>query len=282
MMGELWESDPFSPIGYHYKDMTLLHEEQSAYQIVQIHEHPFFGRILVLDGVVQLTQKDEHFYHEMLVHPSMHAHPAPKKVLVVGGGDGGSIREVLRHPSVETAVLVDIDSRVTDIVAEWIPSVASSLVGPLARSEVERHAQGGAAFLESDQRQFDVIIIDSTDPVGPATELFESAFYAEAFNRLTDDGILVTQSESLHFHAGLVRTIQQRLAQSFPIVDCYAQSLSTYAGNWWTFSIASKKFDVRNGFRAPIEGTRYYDAEVHRSAFLSRRVLNQVRAGTFP
>jgi len=281
-MGELWESDPFSPIGYHYKDMTLLHEEQSAYQIVQIHEHPFFGRILVLDGVVQLTQKDEHFYHEMLVHPSMHAHPAPKKVLVVGGGDGGSIREVLRHPSVETAVLVDIDSRVTDIVAEWIPSVASSLVGPLARSEVERHAQGGAAFLESDQRQFDVIIIDSTDPVGPATELFESAFYAEAFNRLTDDGILVTQSESLHFHAGLVRTIQQRLAQSFPIVDCYAQSLSTYAGNWWTFSIASKKFDVRNGFRAPIEGTRYYDAEVHRSAFLSRRVLNQVRAGTFP
>jgi len=281
-MGELWESDPFSPIGYHYKDMTLLHEEQSAYQIVQIHEHPFFGRILVLDGVVQLTQKDEHFYHEMLVHPSMHAHPAPKKVLVVGGGDGGSIREVLRHPSVETAVLVDIDSRVTDIVAEWIPSVASSLVGPLARSEVERHAQGGAAFLESDQRQFDVIIIDSTDPVGPATELFESTFYAEAFKRLTDDGILVTQSESLHFHAGLVRTIQQRLAQSFPIVDCYAQSLSTYAGNWWTFSIASKKFDVRNGFRAPIEGTRYYDAEVHRSAFLSRRVLNQVRAGTFP
>ena len=281
-MGELWESDPFSPIGYHYKDMTLLHEEQSAYQIVQIHEHPFFGRVLVLDGVVQLTQKDEHFYHEMLVHPSMHAHPAPRKVLIVGGGDGGAIREVLRHPSVETAVLVDIDSRVTDIVAEWIPSVASSLVGPLARSEVERHAQGGAAFLESDQRQFDVIIIDSTDPVGPATELFESTFYAEAFKRLTDDGILVTQSESLHFHAGLVRTIQQRLAQSFPIVDCYAQSLSTYAGNWWTFSIASKKFDVRNGFRAPIEGTRYYDAEVHRSAFLSRRVLNQVRAGTFP
>jgi spermidine synthase len=282
MMGELWESDPFSPIGYHYKDMTLLHEEQSAYQIVQIHEHPFFGRVLVLDGVVQLTQKDEHFYHEMLVHPSMHAHPAPRKVLIVGGGDGGAIREVLRHPSVETAVLVDIDSRVTDIVAEWIPSVASSLAGPLARPEVERHAQAGAAFLESDQRQFDVIIIDSTDPVGPATELFESAFYAEAFNRLTDDGILVTQSESLHFHAGLVRTIQQRLAQSFPIVDCYAQSLSTYAGNWWTFSIASKKFDVRNGFRAPIEGTRYYDAEVHRSAFLSRRVLNQVRAGTFP
>jgi spermidine synthase len=282
MMGELRESDPFSPIRYHYKDMTLLHEEQSPYQTVQIHEHPFFGRMLVLDGVIQLTQKDEHFYHEMLVHPSMHAHPAPKQVLVVGGGDGGAIREVLRHPSVETAVLVDIDSRVTDIVAEWIPSVASSLKGPHARSKVECHAQAGAAFLERDPRRFDVIIVDSTDPVGPATELFESAFYAEAFKRLTDDGILVTQSESLHFHAGFVRTVQQRLAQSFPIVDCYTQALSTYAGNWWTFSIASKEFAVRNGVRAPIQGTRYYDAEVHRSAFLPRRVLNQVRAGTFP
>lgn len=281
MMGELRESDPFSPIGYHYKDMTLLHEEQSAYQTVQIHEHPFFGRMLVLDGVVQLTEKDEHFYHEMLVHPSMHAHLAPKHVLVIGGGDGGAIREVLRHPSVETAVLVDIDSRVTDIVAEWIPSVAGSLAGPLAHSKVERHAEAGAAFLENDQRRFDVIIIDSTDPVGPAAELFESGFYAEAFKRLTDDGILVTQSESLHFHAEFVRTVQQRLAQSFPIVDCYTQALSTYAGNWWTFSIASKERDVRNGARAPIEGPRYYDAEVHRNAFLPRRVLDQVRAGMF-
>ncbi len=277
-MADLWESDPFSPIGYHYKDLTLLHEEQSEYQTVQIYEHPFFGRMLVLDGVVQLTQRDEHFYHEMIVHPPMHAHPAPKQVLVIGGGDGGSIREVLRHPSVETAVLVDIDGRVSDVVAEWIPSVASALADP----RVERQDQGGASFLEADQRRFDVIVIDSTDPVGPATELFESAFYAQAFHRLSDDGIVVTQSESLHFHADFVRTVQQRMAENFPIVDCYSQAIATYAGNWWTFSIASKSPDVRNGARAPIEGLRYYDADVHRSAFLPRRVLDQVRAGTFP
>jgi spermidine synthase len=277
-MAELWESDPFSPIGYRYKDLTLLHEEQSEYQTVQIFEHSFFGRMLVLDGVVQLTQRDEHFYHEMIVHPAMHAHPGPQQVLVIGGGDGGSIREVLRHPSVDSAVLVDIDGRVTDVVAEWIPSVA----GALASSNVERHAQGGAAFLTADTRRFDVIVIDSTDPVGPATELFESAFYQQAFERLSDNGIIVTQSESLHFHADFVRTVQGRMAEHFPIVDCYAQAISTYAGNWWTFSIASKAPEVRGGARTPIDGLRYYDAEVHRNAFLPKRVLDQVRAGTFP
>lgn len=276
-MAELWESDPFSPIGYHYKDLTLLHEEQSAYQTVQIYEHAFFGRMLVLDGVVQLTQRDEHFYHEMIVHPAMHAHPAPKQVLVIGGGDGGAIREVLRHSTVETAVLVDIDSRVTEVVAEWIPSVAGALVG----SNVELQPQGGASFLAEDERRFDVIIVDSTDPVGPATELFESAFYAAAFDHLTDDGIIVTQSESLHFHAQFVRTVQQRMAESFPVVDCYSQAISTYAGNWWTFSIASKARDLRDRVRQPIDGLRYYDADVHRCAFLPRRVLEQVRLGTF-
>jgi spermidine synthase len=277
-MAELWESDPFSPIGYHYKDLTLLHEERSDYQHVQIFEHPFFGRMLVLDGVVQLTQRDEHFYHEMIVQPAMHAHPDPKQVLVIGGGDGGSIREVLRHASVETAVLVDIDARVTDVVAEWIPSVASALV----ESNVERHAQGGASFLAADQRRFDVIIVDSTDPVGPATELFESAFYAQAFQRLSDNGIIVTQSESLHFHADFVRTVQERMAKNFPITDCYTQAIATYAGNWWTFSIASRSIDVRNAARTPVDGLRYYDADVHRSAFLPKRVLEQVRAGEFP
>ena len=276
-MSDLWESDPFSPIGYYYKDLTLLHEELSDYQAVQIYEHSFFGRMLVLDGVVQLTQRDEHFYHEMIVHPAMHAHPNPKQVLVIGGGDGGSIREVLRHPSVEAAVLVDIDGRVSDVVTEWIPSVASAL----SDSRVERQDQGGAAFLESDQREFDVVIIDSTDPVGPATELFESAFYAQVFLRLRDDGIVVTQSESLHFHSDFVRAVQQRMAEQFPIVDCYTQALSTYAGNWWTFSIASKATDTRISARTPIDGLRYYDAEVHRAAFPPQRVLKQVRSGTF-
>lgn len=284
-MTSFWESDPFSPIEYRYKNLTLLHEEQSEYQTVQIYDHPFFGRMLVLDGVVQLTQRDEHFYHEMLVHPSMHVHPLPKQVLVIGGGDGGSVREVLRHTTVESVVLVDIDGRVTDVVAKWIPSVASALVDPIPRtlgkSKVEIHAKSGAAFLESDTRRFDVIIIDSTDPVGPATELFESAFYARAFKQLSDNGVIVTQSESLHFHSDFVATVQARLSENFPIVDCYTQAISTYAGNWWTFSIASKSLEVRAGARTSISGLRFYDTDIHRSAFLSPRVLEQVRAGTF-
>jgi spermidine synthase len=277
-MAELRESDPFSPIGYEYRDLELLHEEQSEFQNIKIYEHPFFGRMLVLDGVVQFTQRDEVFYHEMLAHPALHVHPAPHNVLVIGGGDGGTMREVLKHPTVEQAVLVDIDARVTDVVAEWIPSVAEDLLS----SPAERVAMGGAAFLERDRRQFDVIIVDSTDPVGPATELFESDFYAVAAGRLSKEGIIVTQSESLHFHSGFVGEVQRRLAESFPVVDCYTQALSTYAGNWWTFSIGSKTNGLREPSRGVVDGLRYYDADVHRSAFLPKRVLEQVRAGNFP
>jgi spermidine synthase len=276
-MAELHESDPFSPIGYAYRDLALLHEEQSEFQNIKIYEHPFFGRMLVLDGVVQLTQRDEVFYHEMLAHPALHAHPLPRSVLVIGGGDGGTVREVLKHPTVEDAVLVDIDARVTDVVAEWIPSVAEDLLG----SGVERIALGGAAFLERDKRRFDVIIVDSTDPVGPATELFEADFYALAAQRLRKEGILVTQSESLHFHAKFVGEVQRRLAESFPVVDCYAQALATYAGNWWTFSIASTTDHLREPSRQAVDGVRYYNADVHRAAFLPRSVLDRVRAGEF-
>jgi spermidine synthase len=276
--GDLGESDPFSPIAYTYHDATLLHEERSTHQLIQIHEHAFFGRMLVLDGVVQLTQRDEFYYHEMLVQPVMHAHPAPRTVLVVGGGDGGSMREVLRHASVEQAVLVDIDGRVTDVVGQWLPEMTASLADP----RVERVAMPGAAFLAQDSRAFDVIIVDSTDPVGPATELFAEDFYRLAAERLTPDGILATQSESLHFHADFVTSVQQRLAAHFAIVDCVTQAIATYAGNWWTFSVGSKTIDVRVAARAPVDGVRYYAADVHATAFLPRSVLARVQAGRFP
>jgi spermidine synthase len=275
--GDLTESDPFSPIGYTYRDATLLHEERSAYQLIQIYEHPFFDRMLVLDGVVQLTLRDESYYHEILVHPVMHAHPAPRTVLVVGGGDGGSIREVLKHTSVAQAVLVDIDGQVTDAGGAWMPQMTASLADP----RVERVAMPGEAFLTQDTRAFDVIIVDSTDPVGPATELFADEFYRLAEEHLAANGILITQSESLHFHADFVTSVQQRLAAHFPIVDLVTQAIATYAGNWWTFSVGSKTIDVREPARAPVDGVRYYASDVHAAAFLPRSVLNQVQAGTF-
>ena len=276
-MGELTESDPFSPIAYRYRDATLLHQERSAYQLIEVYAHPFFGRMLVLDGVVQLTERDEVYYHEMLVHPVLHAHPAPRSVLVVGGGDGGSMREVLKHGCVEQAVLVDIDDAVTRVVGEWLPQMTASLADP----RVNRVGMAGAAFLAQNTRSFDAIIVDSTDPVGPAKELFTDEFYSLAAGRLTANGILVTQSESLHFHADFVTNVQQRLAAHFPIVDCLTQAIATYAGNWWTFSVGSKAIDVREAARSPVDGARYYAADVHAAAFLPRSVLARVQAGTF-
>ena len=275
-MGELTESDPFSPIAYRYRDATLLHQERSAYQLVEIYAHPFFGRMLVLDGVVQLTEHDEVYYPEMLVHPVLHAHPAPRSVLVVGGGDGGSMREVLKHGSVEQAVLVDIDYAVTRVVGEWLPQMTASLADP----RVDRVGMAGAVFLAQNTRSFEAIIVDATDPVGPATELFTDEFYSLAAGRLTANGILVTQSESLHFHADFVTGVQQRLAAHFPIVDCLTQAIATYAGNWWTFSVGSKELNPRMPKRKPRIDTRYYSLEVHRKAVRPRALMKKLAAGT--
>jgi spermidine synthase len=272
------ESDPFSPIVYSYEGVRVLHREKSPYQKIEVLDHPFFGRVLVLDGVVQLTQRDEFLYHEMLVHPLMHAHPKPETVLIIGGGDGGSLREVLKHRSVTQAVLIDIDDRVTVVASQHFPGIAATFED----ARVERRAEGGYEFLLRDDRKFDVVIVDSTDPVGAARELFEDTFYEAAAARMGDEGMLVTQSESLLFHAEFVRQVQERLSAHFGIVDCYTQPLATYAGNWWTFSVGSKSRDVRKPGRRRVVEAKYYDRDVHRSAFLSQRLLTQLCDGSLP
>ncbi len=272
------ERDPFAPIVYTYPGVTPLHREATPYQEIQVLEHPHFGRMLVLDGVVQLTERDEFFYHEMLVHPALHAHPAPRDVLIIGGGDGGSLREALTHQTVRRVHLVELDERVVAVSREFFPGLSTGFDDPRA-TILHRD---GVDHLEHPPHPYDVIIVDSTDPVGPAERLFSTPFYRAAAAALTPDGLLATQSESLHFHRDFVATVQRRLREAFPIVDCYTQPLSTYAGNWWAFAIASKGRSPR----APRAGTggtvasRYYSTEVHRKAFLPRSILRRLLAGT--
>ena len=269
------EHDPFAPIVYTYENTTVLHRETSDYQKIQVLQHPYFGKLLVLDDVVQLTERDEFFYHEMLVHPVLHAHPDPKHVLIIGGGDGGSLREALKHRGVESVTLAEIDPRVVAVCRDHFPTLRSGFEDP--RAEVV--FTDGIKHVEAPPRLYDAIIVDSTDPVGPAENLFAADFYKAAATALTPNGLFVTQSESLMFHSAFVSEVHNRLKAAFSITDCYTQPLATYAGNWWTFSVGSKGLNPRAPLRKPRIETRYYSAEVHRKAFLTRALLKKLAAG---
>ena len=267
-----FERDPFSPIQYAYKITRRLHQELSGKQEIEVVESPYFGRMLLLDGVVQATERDEFFYHEMLVHVPLHAHGQARRVLIIGGGDGGSLREVLRYPNVDQVVLVEYDERVIEVSKSFLPTMS---VG-FEDQRTQIFYEDGTEFLKLARDPFDVVIVDSTDPVGSAVGLYSSTFLNRAFEALASNGILVMQTESLHFHRELVVEVQQKLKEVFPIVDLYTQALSTYAGNWWTFSIASKLEDPRVVRQQTSVSTRYYSPDVHSWAFLPGSLYNRL------
>ncbi len=266
------EDDPFSPIRYEYEVDRVLCARRTKYQELLVFESPQWGRVLALDNVLQLTENDEYYYHEMISQVAMHAHPSPQEVLIIGGGDGGTLREVLKHQNVKRASLVELDSEVIAVSKEFFPTLSSSFADPRARIlEMD-----GAEFLAESGEDFDVIIVDSTDPVGPAEVLFSKEFFAKAATALRTEGILVIQTESLHFHRDFICGVQQKLGEIFKTVDLYTVPLATYAGNWWTFSIASKTHDPRDLARSHDVPTRYYSEDVHRHAFLPRSLYNKM------
>lgn len=269
------ETDPFAPIKYRYEFDKVLCQHRTKYQELLIFRNPFFGRVLALDGVVQLTERDEYFYHEMLSHVPLHAHPHPVDILVIGGGDGGTVREVVKHQIVREVLLVELDREVIAASTKYLPALSCGFADP----RVEVVEADGSEFISRTRRKFDLIIIDSTDPVGPAASLFTSQFLSRCFSTLKPDGILVAQTESLHFHRDFVRDVQRRLAGIFNIADLYSVPLATYAGNWWTFSIASKVHNPRKLSRKHSVPTKYYAADVHRHAFLPRSLYRKLMAG---
>lgn len=274
-MIKLFEQDPYSPIQYVYEVNNLLYKGRSEFQDIMVLENSYFGKILVLDNVVQLTEKDEFFYHEMLAHVVMHSHPEPKKIVVIGGGDGGTVREVLKHKSTEKVYFIEIDKEVINVSKRFFPSLSSGMDD----TRVEIKAMDGAEFVRENHSEIDVVIVDSTDVVGFAKSLFTKEFFDSIYNCLRDDGMFVTLSESLHFHKGIVMDIQETLTKTFPFVDLYTAPLATYAGNWWTFSAASKKYGLREMRRKYDIKTRYYSEEIHHHAFLPpglyKKLLNR-------
>lgn len=271
-MIKFFEKDPYAPIQYVYDVDKVLHKSKSPFQEIMVIENPYFGKMLILDGVVQITERDEFFYHEMLTHVVMHAHPLPSNVVVIGGGDGGVVREVLKNDTVKKVYFIEIDEEVINVSREFFPTVAGHVGDP----RVEILCMDGAEFVKGRTSDIDAIIVDSTDIVGFAKSLFTVEFFKSVKECLTEEGMFVSLSESLHFHKEIVIEVQEAMRLIFPVVDLYTAPLVTYAGNWWTFSVASKKHDPRKRRREFKIDTKYYSDEIHEQCFLPKRMYEML------
>lgn len=267
------EKAPYAPVEYLYDVEEILYTGKSKFQEIMVIRNPYFGKMLILDDVVQLTEKDEFFYHEMLTHIVMHAHPNPRKVIVIGGGDGGVVREVLKHKTVEKVYFVEIDEEVINVSKRFFPTISSGVDDP----RVELNIMDGAEFVKKKKdADIDAIIIDSTDIIGFARSLFTDNFFNSVKDSLSSEGLFVSHTESLHFHKDIVIEMQETLKHIFPIVDLYTAPIATYPGNWWAFAVASKKInprEVRNIFSI---NTKYYDPEIHKQAFMTKGLYQKL------
>jgi len=253
--------------GLTIKIKELLYSGKSPYQRIDILDSYEFGRMLVLYGSIMVTEKDEFIYHEMLSHVPLFSHPNPKRVLIIGGGDGGTLREVLRHKGVK-ATMVEIDELVVKTSQEYLPTIGTAFKDPRAQLVFE----DGERFVATCKDKFDVILVDASDPIGPAEVLFQKAFHKQVARCLTSNGVFVTQSESPLFHQKTVKAIQRNLRDVFRIVRTYTASIPTYPSGLWSFTLCSNTVDPVAHFkesrvRAAGLKTRYYNAGIHRAAF---------------
>ncbi len=245
-----------------------LHQEQTPFQKIEIYETECFGTLMVIDGFIMLSDFDNFLYHEMMSHPALFTHPAPKQVVIIGGGDCGTLREVLKHGEVKQAIQVDIDERVTRLSEQFFPELCEANDDP--RAEL-LFADGIQWVKNAAPGSVDVIIVDSTDPIGPAEGLFSAAFYKDCFQALGDEGIIVHQSESPLIHQQLIHDMRnamhsagftQQLTLNFP--------QPVYPSGWWSTTLAGKR-DTLTTFREQASRnksfpTRYYNSEIHRAA----------------
>ena len=256
----------------------VLFSEKTEFQDMVIFENPKFGRVLVLDGVIQTTEKDEFIYHEMMVHTPLLANGAAKRVLIIGGGDGGCLREALRHPGVEKVTMVEIDPTVVDLSREYLPMHSD---GAFDDPRTDLVIADGLKYVAESDEKFDVIIVDSTDPIGPGEVLFTDAFYRDCKARLTDNGVMVTQNSVPFLQPDAFRPALNRLQAIFPCSTCFAISVPTYIGGHMTlgFSTMNPELvsvpveDLRSRFAALQMKTRYYTPDLHLGAFALPRFI---------
>ncbi len=249
----------------------LLYDSKTEHQRIRVFENARFGRVLTLDGIVQTTEGDEFIYHEMLAHVPILAHGSARRVLIIGGGDGGMAREVLRHRSVERVTMVEIDAGVVEFAKKYLPNLSA---GAFDDPRLDLVIADGAAYVAETDERFDVIIVDSTDPIGPGEVLFTDTFYGRARERLAEGGILVTQNGVPFLQAEELTNTLRALDALFRDATCYLATIPTYAGGpmafgWGTDGSARSTDLAELRRRAQTSGIdfRYYTPEVHQAAF---------------
>lgn len=246
-----------------------LHESrQSEFQTIEVIENKTFGKMLVLYGSLMVADNDNNAYNEMLTHVALFSHPSPKKVLIIGGGDCGALTEITKHPEVESITMCEIDEMVVEVSKKHFPHLTEGISDP----RVTMLFEDGKKFIEDSNEKYDVIILDLSDPVGPAAELFEKDFHQSVCDRLNDDGIMVAQSEAPLFDQEIIKTMYGHLNSIFPLVKMYTCHMPIYPSALWSFAFCSRRYSPERDFdsgrweKLKLK-TRYYNAEVHRAAF---------------
>ena len=277
---EMWFSE------FHTKDVKHslrvtrhLYAKKSNYQQIDIFETPEFGRVLVLDGNVMLTERDEFIYDEMITHVPMAVHPGIRDILVIGAGDGGVVRELTRYDRVRRIDLVEMDPQVVEACREFLPGNACRMDD----RRVHIHFENALRFIRNREATYDLIIVDSTDPFGPSEGLFTREFYGNCYNALREEGIMVNQQGSPFYaeDAEAMKRSHKRIVNTFPISKVYQAHIPTYAAGYWLFGFASKKYHPINDLNAESWAalnlrTRYYTPRLHVGAFALPAFLEEM------
>lgn len=274
----------YDSYGQEFQVDKLYFENKTDHQHLVIFENAKFGRVMALDGIIQTTEADEFIYHEMLTHVPLLAHGAVKRVLIIGGGDGGILREVCKHQSVEHITQVEIDDQVVEMCKKYLPKHSA---GAYDDPRVEIVIDDGANFVNTTEKKFDVIISDSTDPIGPGGALFTVDFYAACKKCLNPNGILVTQNGVAYMQLDEVTTTNKRLQPHFKDHSFYSAAVPTYIGGIMTFAWATDNTEARTPsletisqrFKQANIKTRYYNPAIHLASFaLPQYILEAIES----
>jgi spermidine synthase len=273
------EQVPAAGTAFSLKIKNKLHEEQSEFQFLEMYETETFGNLMVIDGCTMVSTRDNFFYHEMMSHPALYTHPNPKTVWIIGGGDCGTLREVLKHPSVEHAVQIDIDERVTRLAEIYFPELCESNGDP--RADL-KFIDGIKWVKDAAPNSVDIIIVDSTDPVGPAEGLFSAAFYRDCAACLTENGMVIQQSESALLHLKLIGEMRAAMnSAGFDHLQTLFFPQCLYPSGWWSATIASKSdlsnFREQDAANKPFE-TIYYNVDIHKASLAQPEFFKKAMA----
>ncbi len=269
-LDDTWFSEPCPDFGsaFSLKIKNKLHDETSQYQRIEVYDTVYFGKLMVIDGYVMLTDKDNFIYHEMMSHPALYTHTNPEKVVIIGGGDCGTLQEVLRHDNVKEAWQVEIDERVTRIAEKYFPDLCQANHDPRAHFFF---GDGIQWIKNAAEASIDVIIIDSTDPIGPAEGLFATPFYQSCFKALKPHGIIVQQSESPLYHISIIKGMYTAMRKAgFTNMATLQFPQCVYPSGWWSATLAGKDSNVSQfrNFAAknkPFK-SKFYSEDMHQSA----------------